>query len=116
MSCCGGIRYLHRQNIRHKDIKPSNVLISQTGDILITDFGTALDWTENGKSTTQGSRLIWLTPEYCAPEVIAYEVRAHKETPASEIQLLLTTFYPGSKHSLGRLLLRLRVFRDVDSL
>jgi hypothetical protein len=77
-----GIRYLHRQNIRHKDIKPSNVLISQTGDILITDFGTALDWTENGKSTTQGSRLIGLTPEYCAPDVIAYEVRDHKETLA----------------------------------
>jgi hypothetical protein len=32
------------------------------------------------------------------------------------MQLLLITFYPGSKHTLGRLLLRLRVFRDVGSL
>ena len=69
-----GVRYLHRQNIRHKDIKPPNILISYTGHILITDFGTALDWTENGRSTTQGSKLVGLTPEYCAPEVFSYEV------------------------------------------
>lgn len=36
-----GMEYLHRQNILHRDIKSSNILISNKGDVKIADFGLA---------------------------------------------------------------------------
>lgn len=36
-----GMEYLHKQNILHRDIKSSNILISNKGDVKIADFGLA---------------------------------------------------------------------------
>ncbi len=61
-----GIRYLHENGIMHKDIKPSNLMISDDGErILIIDFGISSK-TGDGQSvliTRTG-----LSPEYSAPE------------------------------------------------
>jgi serine/threonine protein kinase len=68
-----GVLYLHRNQIRHKDIKPENILVKGE-NVLITDFGTALDWTEQGHSTTDNTIKAW-SVRYCAPEVANYEKR-----------------------------------------
>ena len=34
-----GLTYLHKMNVIHKDIKPSNLVIDNTGYIQIADFG-----------------------------------------------------------------------------
>lgn len=62
--------YLHRQSVRHKDIKPNNMLLSSTG-IWVADFGSSTDFSEISQSVTaNGERG---TPKYFAPEVAAYE-------------------------------------------
>ncbi|VDK20821.1 unnamed protein product [Taenia asiatica] len=53
-----GLEFLHAKNIIHLDIKPENILISDSGHILITDFGYAYD-----RSHYSG------TPHFMAPEV-----------------------------------------------
>lgn len=58
--------YLHENRIRHKDIKPQNVLV-KGHQVFLTDFGISLDWTELGHSTTSGPTI--RSPRYCAPEV-----------------------------------------------
>jgi serine/threonine protein kinase len=63
------IGYLHDQSIRHKDIKPQNILV-KANHVLLTDFGQSLDWRESQHSTTSGYTL--KTPKYCAPEVANY--------------------------------------------
>jgi serine/threonine protein kinase len=64
--------FLHDNKIRHKDIKPQNILIKDD-EPCFTDFGVSVDWTEYGQSTTIGPTA--LTPRYAAPEVAASEPR-----------------------------------------
>ncbi|KAF9893341.1 hypothetical protein FE257_011773 [Aspergillus nanangensis] len=64
------IVYLHEQSIRHKDIKPSNILLTPTG-LYVTDFGTSTDFSGFSQSVTQNGERG--TPKYFAPEVAEYE-------------------------------------------
>ncbi|KAH0556423.1 hypothetical protein GP486_005661 [Trichoglossum hirsutum] len=60
------ITYLHRSEIHHKDIKPSNILIR--GDIiLVAGFGPSHSSTNATRSTTEG--ITTFSPRYYAPEV-----------------------------------------------
>nr|CAH7723927.1 unnamed protein product [Callosobruchus chinensis]CAH7748441.1 unnamed protein product [Callosobruchus chinensis] len=44
-----GLKYLHNLGITHRDIKPENLLISQDGDLKISDFGMATMFRFKGK-------------------------------------------------------------------
>jgi tetratricopeptide (TPR) repeat protein len=67
------LEFLHQQNVRHKDIKPHNILVNH-GNVLITDFGLSFDFTDANSSTTM-SMVNAMTPRYCAPEVALQEPR-----------------------------------------
>ncbi len=55
----------HEQGLIHRDIKPSNILIDETNQARITDFGLAFSVrTEGSPSSLAG------TPQYMAPEQI----------------------------------------------
>ncbi|OCL13411.1 kinase-like protein, partial [Glonium stellatum] len=66
------LAYLHNAQIRHKDIKPQNILVKEN-NVLLADFGLSIDWSESKRGTTEGATA--LSPRYCAPEVIDYEPR-----------------------------------------
>jgi tetratricopeptide (TPR) repeat protein len=67
------LEFLHERNIRHKDIKPGNILVCQ-GNVLFTDFGLSYDFSDAEGSTTV-SMVRGLTPRYCSPEVAMQEPR-----------------------------------------
>ncbi|KAH7345916.1 kinase-like domain-containing protein, partial [Pyrenochaeta sp. MPI-SDFR-AT-0127] len=71
-----GLAFIHQQTIRHKDIKPQNILIHQNS-VLYSDFGLSYDFGDAGQSTTTGP-VYGLTQRYCAPEVAAGESRNSK--------------------------------------
>jgi serine/threonine protein kinase len=60
------VAYLHGQKIRHKDLKPFNILLSRN-KIWISDFGSATDFSLLSQSGTDNERG---TPRYFAPEYI----------------------------------------------
>lgn len=65
------IAYLHRQSIRHKDIKPSNILLSSSSGLWVTDFGSSTDFSNVSQSLTDNGERG--TPKYFAPEVAEFE-------------------------------------------
>ncbi|KAF2233283.1 kinase-like protein, partial [Viridothelium virens] len=67
------VDYLHSQNIRHKDIKPQNILVKDT-KVYITDFGTSRMWIKDDTDTTEGT-VSAFTQRYSAPEVIHSQKR-----------------------------------------
>ncbi|KAF2838913.1 kinase-like protein, partial [Patellaria atrata CBS 101060] len=67
-----GLEYLHMCGVRHKDIKPRNILVHESR-ILLTDFGLSRVAGETGNNTTSGPTI--MTRRYCAPEVGQYTSR-----------------------------------------
>src|SRR5262245_27131798 len=75
--CLGGLAALHREEIVHGDIKPSNVMVKRTGNAKIIDIGSALNLNDLPQLKT-------CTPQYAAPEVLDRE----EVTPRSDLASL----------------------------
>ena len=60
-----GVLYLHKHRIMHRDLSPSNLLVTKSMDIKISDFGLAVMLEDVGERhfTMCG------TPNYIAPEI-----------------------------------------------
>lgn len=65
--------YMHSKKIRHKDIKPANILV-KSDHIYFTDFGIARDWSTETASMTTGIPHAG-THMYWAPEVARWKPR-----------------------------------------
>lgn len=76
-SILDAIQYAHEQKILHLDLKPSNIMVSSSGQALVMDFGIAQTFTQ---ASTPSEHLIG-TPQYIAPERILGEA----PTPSSDI-------------------------------
>jgi len=64
------LEYVHGQNIINRDVKPSNILLTESGQPMLTDFGLVKIFGQQEKDathlTSSGTGLG--TPDYMAPE------------------------------------------------
>lgn len=81
------LAYAHDEEIIHRDVKPSNILITRSGEPVLTDFGIAkiLEEVEGNTLTSTGMGLG--TPEYMAPE------QWHGKSEASSDQYALGVIF-----------------------
>eukprot|EP01087_Luapelamoeba_hula_P008250 TRINITY_DN2058_c1_g1_i1.p1 TRINITY_DN2058_c1_g1~~TRINITY_DN2058_c1_g1_i1.p1 ORF type:complete len:446 (+),score=78.24 TRINITY_DN2058_c1_g1_i1:34-1338(+) len=70
-----GLMFLHEKGIIHRDIKAANILLTDTGDVKLTDFGVSAQM-ENPKDKR---RTFIGTPYWIAPEVVNTVIAPYDE-------------------------------------
>jgi serine/threonine protein kinase len=91
------IDYLHEMQVKHKDIKPANILI-MIGQVLIADFGISKDLIDQETTASLNSNGDVGTRMYCAPEVLSGN---HRRGRAADIYSLGCVFLEISTVLLG---------------
>ncbi|MFV2017953.1 Stk1 family PASTA domain-containing Ser/Thr kinase [Micromonospora sp. LOL_023] len=64
---CAALEFSHRHGIIHRDIKPGNVMLTQTSQVKVMDFGIARALASGATTMTQTSAVIG-TAQYLSPE------------------------------------------------
>ncbi len=92
-ACLAGLAALHREDIVHGDIKPSNIMVKRTGNLKIIDIGSAVDLNNMPVERT-------CTPQYASPEVLEREELTRALTCAAW-GMCSSRYSPGSPCSPG---------------
>lgn len=85
-SLIAALEYAHGEGIVHRDISPSNVLLSTAGEVKLADFGIARarDLTRFSRTGTVKGKIPYMAPEYA---------RTGECTPQSDLYSFGVTLY-----------------------
>lgn len=86
LAVLGALATAHQAGVLHRDVKPGNVLITQMGRVVLTDFGAARSPNDTPLTSTG---LLLGSPQYIAPE----RARGRPFGPASDLFSLGSSLY-----------------------
>jgi len=83
---CRALEAAHAEGVVHRDLKPQNIMVENTGRVVVMDFGIAHSMEESGGTSTG---MLLGTPAYVSPE----QAKGEKIDPRSDIYTLGIVFY-----------------------
>jgi serine/threonine protein kinase len=67
MQICGGVKYMHKRSVIHRDLKMGNIFLDNEMNVKIGDFGLAAVMVDDQDRRTT----LCGTPNYIAPEILS---------------------------------------------
>ncbi|CAE6456069.1 unnamed protein product [Rhizoctonia solani] len=101
MQICDGLSYMHKIGIIHGDLKGTNILISDEGVPLLTDFGNAL-LAQYTLKFTQTTSTNTLTMRWAAPELIEESSEHNKATDVYALGMTICEALTGKVPYYGK--------------
>ena len=89
LDVCSAVEYAHQHLVVNRDVKPGNILVSDSGTAKLLDFGICKLLHSEALQETVSGTLHMLTPDYASPE----QVRGDPVTIASDIYSLAAVLY-----------------------
>ncbi|EPI48610.1 kinase domain protein [Gardnerella vaginalis JCP8151B] len=83
-----GLFVAHSHGVIHRDVKPANIMVSETGNVKITDFGVS--YSSDQEQITQDGMVVG-TAQYISPE----QAQGEQATAQSDIYSLGVVAYEG---------------------